>query len=88
MKKEIPQPLVIGSIALVVLVAGFLLWKAIQGPGELPRAPITIGSEPIPSYMKDQMTPEMQKMIEEQTQKYGAQQGGATSESSQPAPTR
>lgn len=88
MKKELPQPLVIASIAIVVLAAGFLLWRGIQGPGELPRAPITVGPEPVPSYMKDQMTPEMQKMIEEQTKKYGVQQGGATSESSQPVPGR
>lgn len=84
MKKELPQPLVIGSIALVVIAAVLLLWRGIQGPPELPRAPINVGSDPVPAYMKDQMTPEMQKMIEEQTQKYGTPNSGADSASSTP----
>lgn len=87
MKKEIPQPVMFGAIALAVIVAGFFFWRGIQGPPELPRAPIHVGEEAVPGYMKDQMTPEMQKMIEEQTKKYGTP-SSATSESSQPVPTR
>lgn len=88
MKKELPQGLVIAAIALSAIAAGFLLWRGVQGPPELPRAPINVGAEPVPEYMKDQMTPEMRKMIEEQSAKYGTPAPGADSASSQGAPGR
>ena len=88
MKKSIPMPVVVTAIAVVVGLGAILIWKGVQGPPELPRAPITVGEEAVPSYMKDHMTPEMQKMIEEQTKKYGVEKGSASSESSQPSPGR
>ena len=88
MKKSIPMPVVVTAIVVVVGLGVILIWKGVQGPPELPRAPITVGEEAVPAYMKDQMTPEMQKMIEEQTKKYGVEKGSASSESSQPSPGR
>lgn len=87
MKKEIPQPLVIGSIALALLATVFLLWRGIQGPPELPRAPIKVGKEAVPDYMKDKMSPQMQRMVEEQSKKFGTP-ADADSTSSQPVPNR
>jgi hypothetical protein len=70
MKKQLPMPLVIGIIAVVVVLGGFAIFKAVQGPGELPAPKIKVGDKAVPDYVKG-MSPEMQKMVEEQTKKYG-----------------
>lgn len=79
MKQEIPKPVVYGVIAIVALVAAFFGYRVLAGPPDFPAAKIKVGPEgAVPSYMKDKMSPEMQKMIEEQTRKYGAVQGDGT----------
>lgn len=72
MKKEVSKPLMFSVIGLVVLVVGFFAFRSLSGPAEFESAPVNVGPEgAVPAYMKDKMSPEMQKMIEEQTAKYG-----------------
>ncbi len=74
MKKQVPVPIVVAAIAVVVLLASVFAWKTLSAQSEFPRAPIKVGPQAVPSYVKG-LTPEQQKLIEEQMKKYPVQQG-------------
>lgn len=87
MKREIPKPVVYSTVVIVLALAGFFGYRALSGPPEFPAAKLKLGPEgAVPSYMKGKMTPEMEKMIEEQTKKYGAVEGGGNGGNQPTAP--
>lgn len=64
MKKEIPQPLLYGAIALAVLVVGLIFWRLAAGPGEIAPAPEM--PKVIPQYIFDTLPPaEQQRYLNE-----------------------
>ena len=76
-----------GTLAVILVLAVFFGYRFIQGPPDYPAAKINIGPDgAVPGYMKDKMSPEMQKMIEEQTKKYGAVQGSGQQSQPNAAP--
>jgi hypothetical protein len=75
MKKEVPSWVVITSIAVVVLIGGFFIYKAIAGPGELAAPKIHVKEE-IPEHLKGHLPPEVEAQIREQTKKYGDSTSG------------
>ncbi len=90
MKKEIKPAQAIAAVVVVLIIGGAVAWKALAPPPELPRAPITVGEEAVPAYMKENLSPEMKRMIEEQSKEYGSKPGAATPapESGQQVPGR
>lgn len=69
MKKEIPSWVFVSSVAVVVLVGGFFLVRAVQGPGELPAPKIKVSQE-IPDHLKGKLSPELEAKIREQTSRF------------------
>ncbi len=70
MKKEIPIWAVVSSIGVVVIIAGYFIFKAVSGPPDLPAPKIKVKEE-IPEYLKGRLSSEMERTIREQTKKYG-----------------
>jgi hypothetical protein len=63
MKQEIPLPLIIIGVLLVLAFAGFMAWRSFSRPGELqppPPAPRTPAQQQLPANFR-QMTPEQKK---------------------------
>jgi|GEM_PF-3793564 len=57
MKKEIPKPLIAGSLALVAVVLAVVGYRALSGPGELPKPKNS--TAPPPAYILEKLSPEM-----------------------------
>ena len=79
MKKEIPSWAMISAVVVAVLVCGFFIYRASQGPGDLPAPKITIKEE-VPSHLQGKLTPEMEKMMREQAKQYGTMDPNAKSD--------
>jgi hypothetical protein len=62
MKREIPVPVVIAGIVLVLALAGFAMLKVMSGPPEF-APPKT--SKTIPKYIWDGMNPQMQSKMKQ-----------------------
>ncbi|MBN9501240.1 MAG: hypothetical protein BGO01_05445 [Armatimonadetes bacterium 55-13] len=85
MKREIPKPLVYSVVVVVVGLVCFFGFRMLSGPPEFPAAKLKLGPDgAVPSYMKGKLSPEMEKMVEEQTKKYGATEGGTGNPGNQP----
>lgn len=70
MKQKLPNWVVISAIALVVVVGGFLIFRASSGPGDMPAPKIKVKQE-VPDHLKGKVPPEVEAQIREQTKKYG-----------------
>lgn len=71
MKKEIPGWVFGAGIAAAVAIGGFFLFRAMSGPPEDPTPKLNVGTE-VPDYMKGKVSPEMEKMMKEQAERYGS----------------
>lgn len=85
MKKEIPMWAVISMISVVVIIAGFFIFKAVSGPGDLPAPKIKVKEE-VPSHLKGKISPEMEQQIREQTKKFGEVDPNAPAGGAAPGP--
>jgi hypothetical protein len=85
MNKQLPLPIVVGAIAVVVILASVFAWKTMSAQSTFPRAPIKAGESAVPSYVKG-LSPEQQKLIEEQMKKYPVEKGTGEAPKNQGAP--
>lgn len=80
MKKEIPMPLVVAIVVLVVAVGGFFFVRGLQGPPEF--EPVPLGTK-TPEHIKAALSPEDRAEIERMER-----EAGLTEESAPQQPTQ
>lgn len=79
MQKELPKPAIYGSLVVVVAVLGFFLFRALSGPGEIPRTkPLYYDpAKPLPDYLMKSLPPDQRDRIIQQIKATGIPKPGA-----------
>jgi len=82
MKHEIPKFIVITTLLAAVAVGTLFVLRA-GGTSEIAGPKIEVGSQAVPDYLLDKMSPEMQAKVRQQSAEQGVVTERATQKSSQ-----